>query len=129
MNINGIGNLYDRTNTTYQSGKYAPSFTEFLDKINENRDDVSDMSVKESTEEKSGSKKEMPDEEKTKTEVVVRPDGSKILMITVDVGGTEAVTSVELAKPTPENIPCKDITGDVDINNVTEELAEKMDKI
>lgn len=127
MNINGIGNFYDRTGSIYRTSKYAQSFTEFLDKINQNKDIVSDMSVKEDTEESSDSTKEMPDEEKTKTEIVVRPDGSKILLITVDVGGTEAFTSVELAKPMPENIPCKDITGDVDISNVTENLEEKQE--
>ena len=127
MNINGLGNLYDRTHETYRSSKYAQSFSDFLDKINENKGDVSDMSVKESAEEKSDDKKDMPEEEETRTEVVVRPDGSKVLMITVTVGGQEAVTSVELAKPTGGDIPSKDISGNVDVNKISAKLVEKVD--
>ena len=67
------------------------------------------VSVDESTEEEPAEEKEMPDEEETKTEIVVKPDGSKVLMITVTVGGQEAVTSVELSKPTKDDIPSKDI--------------------
>ena len=127
MNINGLGNLYDRTHETYRSSKYAQSFSDFLDKINENKGDVSDMSVKESAEEKSDDKKDMPEGEETRTEVVVRPDGSKVLMITVTVGGQEAVTSVELAKPTGGDIPSKDISGNVDVNKISAKLVEKVD--
>lgn len=127
MNINGLGNIYDRTYTAHRTNKTGQSFTELLDKANENKYDVSNMSVKESTEEESNDKKDMPDEEKTKTEIVVRPDGSKILMITVDVGGQEAVTSVELAKPTEGDIPSRDISGDTDINDTVEKLEEQAD--
>lgn len=103
MNINGLGNLYDRTDTTYRTSKYAQSRADFLDKFNEMKDNTSDSSVKESTEEKTDSEKDIPDEGETRTEVVVKPDGSKVLMITVTVGGQEAVTSVELSKPTEED--------------------------
>ena len=127
MNINGLGNLYDRTNTTYRTSKYAQSFSDFLDKINEDKNNVSDMSEKESAEEKSGDKKEMPKEAETRTDIVVRPDGSKVLMITVTVGGQEAVTSVELAKPMKGDIPSKDISGDTDMDDNVEKLQEKVD--
>ena len=121
MNINGLGNIYDRTYETYQTSKYAQSFSDFLDKINEDKGNVSDMSAKESAEEK-----EMPDEEETRTDIVVRPDGSKVLMITVTVGGQETVTSMELAKPTGGDIPGKDISGDVDVSDISDKLAEKV---
>ena len=127
MNIGGIGSIYVRTHETYRSGKYAQSFSDFLDKVNEDINNASDMSVKESEEEKSDDKKDMPEEEETRTEIVVKPDGSKVLMITVSVGGQEAVTSVELAKPVRGDIPCKDISGDVDVNKVSAKLAEKVD--
>ena len=127
MNINGLENLYDKTNTTYRTSRYAQSFAEYMDKMNENKGDVSDTSVKESTEKKSDDKKEMPEEDETRTEIVVRPDGSKILMIKVTVGGQEAVTSVELAKPTEGDIPGRDISGNVDINDTTDKLIEKCD--
>lgn len=81
----------------------------------------------EAAEEDAGEEKEMSDEEETKTEIIVKPDGSKVLMITVTVGGQEAVTSVELSKPTKNDIPSKDISGDTDMNNTTEKLEEKVD--
>lgn len=123
MNINGLGNLYDRTYETYRTSKYAQSFAEFMNKMNENKDYVSDISAKEeSREEESNDRKDMPEEAETRTEIVVRPDGSKVLMITVTVGGQEAVTNVELAKPAGGDIPSKDISGDVDMNDIVEKL-------
>lgn len=126
MNIGGLGNIYDRTYTAHRTNKNEQSFAEYMDKANENKDDFSDMSVKESAEEKSNDKKEMPDEGETRTDIVVRPDGSKVLMITVTVGGQEAVTSVELSKPTKDDIPSKDISGNTDINDTVEILEEKV---
>ena len=127
MNINGLGNIYDRTYELHRSNKGEQSFAKLLDKVNEDKNNVTDMPVKESTEEKSDDKKDMPGEEETRTEVVVRPDGSKVLMITVTVGGQEAVTSVELAKPTNDSIPSKDISGDTDTNDTVDKLEEKID--
>lgn len=127
MNIGGMGSINNTIYTPNRTNKNARSFAEFMDKANEDTNNDSDMSVKESSEEKSGDKKDMPEEEETRTEIVVRPDGSKVLMITVTVGGQEAVTSVELAKPTGEDIPSKDISGDVDINKTSDKLIEKVD--
>ena len=118
MNINGLGNIYDRTYTTHRSNKNGQSFAELMEKTN----DSLDQKVENEDE-----KKSVPEEEETKTEIVVRPDGSKILMITVDVGGQEAVTSVELDRPTEGDIPGKDISGDTDMNDITEKLEEKVD--
>ena len=127
MNINGLGNIYDRTYELHRSNKGEQSFAKLLDKVNEDKNNVTDMSIKESSEEKSDEKKDMPEEEETKTEIVVRPDGSKVLMITVSVGGQEAVTSVELAKPTGEDIPSKDISGDTDMNDTVDKLEARID--
>ena len=118
MNINGICSTYDRTYTPYQSNKNIKYFAGFMK--NE------DGSLTQKTAEEDG-KKGMPEEEETRTEIVVRPDGSKVLMITVTVGGQEAVTSVELAKPTGGDIPSKDISGDVDVNRTSNKLVEKVD--
>ena len=118
MNINGLGNIYDRTYTAHRTNKNEQSFTELMEKA----DDSINSKVKNEDE-----KKDMPEEEETRTEIVVRPDGSKVLMITVTVGGQEAVTSVELAKPTGGDIPSKDISGDVDVNRTSNKLVEKVD--
>lgn len=40
------------------------------------------------------------DQDKTDTEIIVKPDGSKIMMTRVWVGGAETVMSMEIAKPT-----------------------------
>ena len=118
MNINGLGNIYDRTYTAHRTNKNEQSFAELMEKA----DDSINSKVKNEDE-----KKDMPEEEETRTEIVVRPDGSKVLMITVTVGGQEAVTSVELAKPTGGDIPSKDISGDVDVNRTSNKLVEKVD--
>lgn len=39
-------------------------------------------------------------ESKTDSEIIVRPDGTRILVTTLTVGGTEATMSVELSGPT-----------------------------
>lgn len=39
-------------------------------------------------------------EEETKTQIVVKPDGSRVLVMTVKIGGMEMTTSLELSKPT-----------------------------
>ena len=127
MNIGGIGSINNTICMPNRTNKNARSFAEFMDKANGDKNSVSDMSVKESAEEISDDKKDMPEEEETRTEVVVRPDGSKVLTITVSVGGQEAVTSVELAKPIRGDIPGRDISGNVDINDTTEKLTEKVD--
>lgn len=36
----------------------------------------------------------------TDSEIIVKPDGSRVLMITVDVGGTQAVMSLQISEPT-----------------------------
>ena len=118
MNINGLGNIYDRTYTTHRSSKNEQSFAELMEKA----DDSLDQKVENEDE-----KKDLHEEEETRTEVVVRPDGSKVLMITVTVGGQEAVTSVELAKPVRGDIPSRDISGNVDVNDIVEKLEEKID--
>lgn len=41
-------------------------------------------------------------EEKTKTEIVVKPDGSRVLVVTMAVGGMETTMSLEISKPTNE---------------------------
>ena len=126
MNIGGIGSINNTIYTPNQTNKNARSFAEFMDKANEDINNDSDMPVKESSEEKSDDKKDMPEEEETKTEIVVRPDGSKVLMITVSVGGQEAVTSVELAKPTGGDIPSRDISGDTDMNDTVDKFEARI---
>lgn len=41
------------------------------------------------------------EESKSDSEIITKEDGSKILLITQQIGGTKVVTSVELSKPSP----------------------------
>lgn len=36
----------------------------------------------------------------TSSEIIVRPDGSRVLMITVDIGGTQTAMSLQISEPT-----------------------------
>lgn len=117
MNINGLGNIYGRTYPTYCANKNEQLFAELVGKTD------GDLNQEVENEDE---KKELPDEGETRTDIVVRPDGSKVLMIMVTVGGQEAVTSVELSKPTKDTIPSKDISGNTDINDTVEKLEEKV---
>lgn len=71
-----------------------------------------------------GQNREVSDEGRTKSEIVVRPDGSRVLMITMSIGGMEAVTSVEISKPTDDQFLGKDIKGDADVNNLTVSMED-----
>ena len=68
--------------------------------------------------------REVSDEGQTKSEIVVRPDGSRVLMITMSIGGMEAVTSVEISKPTDGEFLGNDIKGDEDVNNLTQNMED-----
>lgn len=37
---------------------------------------------------------------KTQTDIVVKPDGSRVLVVTMDMGGMETTMSLEISKPT-----------------------------
>lgn len=53
------------------------------------------------TEEKEKKEKtNQADESKVETDIQVKPDGSRVLVMTRNIGGMTAVTSVELSKPT-----------------------------
>lgn len=44
--------------------------------------------------------KEQEEESKTDTNIIVKPDGSRVLVITMSVGGMETTMSLEISKPT-----------------------------
>lgn len=45
-------------------------------------------------------REEKAEESETQTKILEKPDGSKVMLITMNFGGTEMTTSVEIAKPT-----------------------------
>ena len=56
----------------------------------EDDDDVSDEE----------SKQEDKQESESKTEIIVKPDGSRVLVMTMSIGGMETTMSLEISKPT-----------------------------
>lgn len=76
-----------------------------------------------------GQKRQIQDGKETKSEIVVRPDGSRVLMITVSVGGMKAVTSVEISEPTEGGIMGRDIRDTVDETPVNENPGSTLDSI
>ena len=69
-------------------------------------------------------------ESETKTEIIVKPDGSRVLVMTMKIGGMETTMSMEISKPTKSpdenakqntdnNIP----SADAETNTVSDVLS------
>lgn len=43
---------------------------------------------------------EQADSQKSKTEIIIKPDGSRVLVMTMSIGGMETTMSLEISKPT-----------------------------
>lgn len=95
MNINGIGMTRQQAAAygVRQPGRNERPYASF----EEVREQAQEKAVGQTEEEQDEEKEQ--DEQKTDTEIVVKADGSKILMTTIRVGGTETVMSMEIAKP------------------------------
>ena len=46
------------------------------------------------------SKQKDKQESESKTEIIVKPDGSRVLVMTMSIGGMETTMSLEISKPT-----------------------------
>lgn len=53
-----------------------------------------------------------PKESETKTNIIVKPDGSRVLVITTMTGGMETTMSLEIAKPQAESFCLDDAEAD-----------------
>lgn len=60
-------------------------------------------------------------ESKTKTDIIIRPDGSRVLVMTMSIGGMETTMSLEISKPT--EAPNENSKQDTD-NNMPSTDAE-----
>ncbi len=61
-------------------------------------------------------------ESKTKTEIIVKPDGSRVLVMTMSIGGMETTMSLEISKPT--EAPNENSKQDIDNNDMPSDDAE-----
>ncbi|MCM1128260.1 MAG: hypothetical protein NC429_17555 [Lachnospiraceae bacterium] len=69
-------------------------------------------------------------ESETKTDIIVKPDGSRVLVVTMNIGGMETTMSLEISKPTEapnenskqdteNNMP----SADAETNTVSDEMS------
>lgn len=108
MSISGIGyHHYPNAATTNKYHKNKAGFYSYTNSIPEQSDRQTSQkemqkakySVRDVELERED-KQSREDEEKTDTEIIVKPDGSKIMMTTVWIGGAKTTMSMEIAKPT-----------------------------
>lgn len=66
------------------------------------------------------------EESETETQIIVRPDGSRVLLVTMSVGGMETTMSLELSKPTDMQNEYRQENSDENVqqNMETASLAE-----
>ena len=69
-------------------------------------------------------------ESETKTEIIVKPDGSRVLVMTTSVGGMETTMSLEISKPTKalnesskQDIENRISNMDPEMNMVADEMS------
>lgn len=98
MRVNG--NLLNY-NTMYQTRgiKENAASQSFAEEMKE----AEEMKKAEETEkaEKTKDEEKVQEESKSDSEIITRPDGSKVLMITNQIGGMQTVTSIKLSEANP----------------------------
>lgn len=89
MNITGIGNTGYSMKHRVKDKEKSPLGTNFPEIINNKQIKPSDD--------------EQIKDTKTDSDIIVKPDGSRVLVMTMRIGGMKTAMSLELSKPT--NIP------------------------
>lgn len=107
MGINGIVGYYGAgyVNRKRKTGRADDSFTGI---IAEKAKTIESVSEEEKRLKETDHEKVLPEEpeqadspeSKTKSDIIVKPDGSKVLVVTMSIGGTETTMSLEISKPT-----------------------------
>ena len=133
MIVKGLGNIgypagYGVKSRKGTSGKSFPAKIE--DKNVKNVAEKGDVSKSASLEDiydkmKQG-KKEIEKAE-TDTDIIVRPDGSRVLVVTMSVGGMETTMSLEISKPTDMPNEIRHDGADGSQTPDIQELPEGMD--
>ena len=103
MFVKGLGNIgypagYEVKSRKGTSGK---SFPEKIEGKNvKNVAEKGDVSKRASLEDKMKQGKREIEKAETDTDIIVRPDDSRVLVVTMSVGGMETTMSLEISKPT-----------------------------
>lgn len=93
MSLTGIG--YNNQNYIQESLAYSKNNKKQHINENEKFNNLINSSKNEENE-----KSEDAEESKTESEVIVKPDGSRVLIMTTQVGGMETVMSLKISEPT-----------------------------
>ena len=120
MSVSGIGHNYYQNNVAANKhnkgrvGQFSPQKQET--EVSASEDTRQNANVQDiykalkstnpllKQEDNNGSDEELKQEDKqeseSKTEIIVKPDGSRVLVMTMSIGGMEITMSLEISKPT-----------------------------
>ena len=120
MSVSGIGHNYYQNNVAANKhnkgrvGQFSPQKQET--EVSASEDTRQNANVQDiykalkstnpllKQEDNNGSDEELKQEDKqeseSKTEIIVKPDGSRVLVMTMSIGGMETTMSLEISKPT-----------------------------
>lgn len=101
MTISGI-NRTTNYQTIYKNNKTINNNNKFKEQLNAISNYDKELVENAALKENEDSEKSTKNQEKTdsKTNIIVKADGSRVLMITTKIGGMESVMSLEISKPT-----------------------------
>ena len=103
MAISGINRMANYQ-TIYKNNKTINNGNKFKEQLNavSNYDEEQELMESTALKENEDSEKSTENQEKTdsKTNIIVKADGSRVLMITTKIGGMESVMSLEISKST-----------------------------
>lgn len=101
MTILGI-NRTTNYQTIYKNNKIINNNNKFKEQLNAISNYDKELVENAALKENEDSEKSTENQEKTdsKTNIIVKADGSRVLMITTKIGGMESVMSLEISKPT-----------------------------
>lgn len=109
MKIEFLENIWKEINTKKSRQAKDPDFAETLKKkVQENAADSRDSYVRAQEDpylnysdcQKNGKEAEDETESRTESNVIVKPDGSRVLVVTTEVGGMETTMSLKISEPT-----------------------------
>ena len=104
---NWIKAVNDIMQMQYDAGnvKGYLDYKKFLDAIEDDRKERAERKEQIDKEREEAEKKQNEEENKTDSEIIVKPDGSQVLVTTTTIGETQVSMSLEIAKPIKKQSP------------------------
>lgn len=114
-NMNQSINVYGGvSNVTHQSGKVG--YNGYYEALKKEYSDLDEETV--DNEEKTEDKRTKVEESTTDTDIIVKPDGSRVLVVTTNIGGMTTNMSLRISEPTkaPNEISETDVSEEENQN-------------